>query len=65
MFPDTAKVYICASVNCVEHGKAWPRYDNFKQHVERMHKMEDMQTLLEKYVTFSVSRVVKADHVQV
>ncbi|KAI9662103.1 MAG: hypothetical protein M1831_002799 [Alyxoria varia] len=42
-----AKVYRCASRHCVERSKEWPRLDNFKQHVERMHKKESLKKLIE------------------
>lgn len=31
------KIYRCQIANCGSIGKIWPRYDNFKQHVTRMH----------------------------
>lgn len=46
IFPPQAKVYVCASPGCAEAGRSWPRFDNFKQHVERMHKDEDTNLLL-------------------
>jgi hypothetical protein len=35
------KSYQCASETCRNKGKIWPRLDNFKQHMTRMHKDED------------------------
>ena len=46
IFPKGAKVYICAAKNCAEGEKTWPRYDNFKQHCERMHKQDVLETLI-------------------
>ncbi|KAF1975146.1 hypothetical protein BU23DRAFT_78906 [Bimuria novae-zelandiae CBS 107.79] len=40
--------YQCASEHCRNKGKIWPRLDNFKQHISRMHKDEDEQELIRK-----------------
>ncbi|KAJ4287179.1 hypothetical protein N0V90_012577 [Kalmusia sp. IMI 367209] len=40
--------YQCASEHCRNRGKIWPRLDNFKQHISRMHKDEDEQELIRK-----------------
>lgn len=40
--------YQCASSNCRSKDKIWPRLDNFKQHVQRMHPDEDERELLRK-----------------
>lgn len=40
--------YQCASDQCRNRGKIWPRLDNFKQHISRMHKDEDEQDLIRK-----------------
>ncbi|KAL9049437.1 MAG: hypothetical protein Q9162_007223 [Coniocarpon cinnabarinum] len=48
IFPKGAKVYICAAKDCAEGEKTWPRYDNFKQHCERMHKNQNLDTLIHK-----------------
>lgn len=45
----TTKSYQCASENCRNKEKIWPRLDNFKQHVERMHKDEDELDLIKRY----------------
>jgi hypothetical protein len=42
--------YQCASKNCRNRGKIWPRLDNFKQHISRMHKGEDEADLISRYV---------------
>ncbi|CAI6332104.1 unnamed protein product [Periconia digitata] len=38
--------YQCASEHCRNKGKIWPRLDNFKQHIHRMHKDEDEHDLV-------------------
>lgn len=48
IFPKNAKVYICAAKNCAEGEKRWPRYDNFKQHCERMHKGDSLEALIHR-----------------
>lgn len=40
--------YQCASEHCRNKGKIWPRLDNFKQHISRMHKDEDEQDLIRR-----------------
>ena len=35
------KSWKCAAERCKSREKCWPRLDNFKQHVRRMHKDED------------------------
>lgn len=42
--------YQCASEHCRNRGKIWPRLDNFKQHIHRMHKDEDETELIQKSV---------------
>ncbi|KAF2132852.1 hypothetical protein P153DRAFT_175297 [Dothidotthia symphoricarpi CBS 119687] len=44
------KSYKCASKNCRNKTKLWPRLDNFKQHVGRMHMDEDHALLIESSV---------------
>jgi hypothetical protein len=43
------KSYQCASEKCKAKTKVWPRLDNFKQHIERMHKDENEDELIRKY----------------
>lgn len=43
------KSYQCASETCRNREKIWPRLDNFKQHIERMHKGEDEMNLIKRY----------------
>ncbi|KAF1986197.1 hypothetical protein K402DRAFT_394053 [Aulographum hederae CBS 113979] len=42
------KSWRCASTQCNHPDKVWPRFDNFKQHLQRMHEGEDTEALLEK-----------------
>ncbi|KAH7086951.1 hypothetical protein FB567DRAFT_526611 [Paraphoma chrysanthemicola] len=42
------KSYQCASESCRSKEKIWPRLDNFKQHIERMHKGEDAEDLIKR-----------------
>jgi hypothetical protein len=42
--------YQCASENCRNKEKIWPRLDNFKQHIHRMHKEENEADLIRRYV---------------
>ncbi|KAE9987499.1 hypothetical protein EG328_002484 [Venturia inaequalis] len=38
----------CASPSCKNQAKIWPRRDNFKQHILRMHKDEDVNALISR-----------------
>ena len=42
--------YQCASETCRNREKIWPRIDNFKQHIHRMHTDEDEQDLIRRSV---------------
>ncbi|KAH7379219.1 hypothetical protein DE146DRAFT_626272 [Phaeosphaeria sp. MPI-PUGE-AT-0046c] len=42
------KSYQCKAKSCKNRGKIWPRRDNFKQHIERMHPEEDMDGLIKR-----------------
>ncbi|KAH5065275.1 hypothetical protein HBI26_200150 [Parastagonospora nodorum] len=42
------KSYQCAAESCKNKTKIWPRLDNFKQHIERMHRDDDMIELIKK-----------------
>jgi hypothetical protein len=44
----------CASEKCKTKTKVWPRLDNFKQHIERIHKDEDEEDLIKRYDHLSV-----------
>jgi hypothetical protein len=44
----TKKSYQCAAEDCRNKDKVWPRLDNFKQHVERMHKDKDPLDLIRR-----------------
>ncbi|RAH76423.1 hypothetical protein BO86DRAFT_15763 [Aspergillus japonicus CBS 114.51] len=41
-------VYMCFGVKCPRKNKRWPRLDNFRQHLTRMHNDEDAEELLRK-----------------
>lgn len=43
---ENSKSYHCKAAACANKTKIWPRLDNFKQHLERMHKDEDMAQLI-------------------
>ncbi|KAF1996730.1 hypothetical protein P154DRAFT_579665 [Amniculicola lignicola CBS 123094] len=44
----TENSYKCASESCRSKEKIWPRLDNFKQHISRMHLNEDEQDLIQR-----------------
>ncbi|KAJ5623775.1 Zinc finger C2H2 [Penicillium lagena] len=41
-------VYMCFGKQCFRRDKTWPRLDNFKQHITRMHGDEDADLLLKR-----------------
>jgi len=45
---ENTKSWRCAAASCLDKGKIWPRLDNFKQHIERMHKDEDLIDLIRR-----------------
>jgi hypothetical protein len=46
----TSNSYQCASPSCRNREKIWPRLDNFKQHIHRMHDGENESDIIRKYV---------------
>jgi len=50
--------YQCASNTCRSKDKVWPRLDNFKQHVQRMHTDEDEEDLIRRWVFSNLARIV-------
>ena len=40
--------FVCQGAGCTKRRKIWPRLDNFKSHCERMHKSEDLDTLIQR-----------------
>lgn len=42
-------LYMCFGQNCPRSNKKWPRLDNFRQHLARMHNNEDINELLRRY----------------
>jgi hypothetical protein len=58
------KSYQCASEVCRKKDKIWPRLDNFKQHIKRMHTDENVDDLVRRWVLsdlFSIWRLTLAD----
>lgn len=51
---EKSKSYQCAASGCSKKDKIWPRLDNFKQHIERMHKEDDLIQLVRKWVIYSM-----------
>jgi hypothetical protein len=43
-----SRQYKCFGQNCSAAKKVWPRFDNFKQHLKRMHSDKDMEMLISK-----------------
>ncbi|KAL4872185.1 hypothetical protein BDV12DRAFT_151500 [Aspergillus spectabilis] len=41
-------LYMCFGRNCPRSNKKWPRLDNFRQHLARMHNNEDIDELLRR-----------------
>jgi hypothetical protein len=44
-----SKSWQCQGNGCKNPTKIWPRFDNFKQHVTKMHPEEDTTELIKKY----------------
>jgi hypothetical protein len=42
-----SKSYKCCAKGCTKADKVWPRLDNFKQHLVRMHKSDNVATLVQ------------------
>ncbi|KAN0086814.1 hypothetical protein V8E54_000502 [Elaphomyces granulatus] len=42
------KKYMCFGENCPRENKLWPRLDNFRQHLIRIHSTEDQDLLLRR-----------------
>jgi hypothetical protein len=45
-----SKSWRCAGKNCKDPAKVWPRFDNFKQHVKKMHQDEDEADTIKRFV---------------
>jgi hypothetical protein len=43
-----SRTYKCYGANCKQYEKEWPRFDNFKQHLVRMHKTENTDELIQR-----------------
>ena len=46
----TGKSYMCAAPHCAKKNKIWPRADNFRQHILRLHRDWEVQELMDKSV---------------
>ncbi|KAJ5180422.1 hypothetical protein N7492_003632 [Penicillium capsulatum] len=56
-------MYLCFGKNCPRPNKRWPRLDNFKQHLSRMHHGEDADALLKRSMDWYDSVIgSQADH---
>ena len=44
-----SRSFVCAGLNCNKVGKVWPRLDNFRSHLSRMHPSQNIDSLVEKY----------------
>jgi hypothetical protein len=44
-----SKSWQCVGKGCKSPAKIWPRFDNFKQHVTKMHSKENARELIERY----------------
>lgn len=42
----STRLWRCASADCKDKDKIWPRLDNFRSHLKRMHKDEDTELLV-------------------
>jgi hypothetical protein len=45
---EVTRSFRCAAPGCKTAEKLWPRFDNFKQHIGRMHKEADAEELIKK-----------------
>ncbi|KAJ1326619.1 KRAB domain-containing zinc finger protein [Microdochium nivale] len=49
--PNTSPRYLCTLEKCAHKGKTWPRADNFRSHIKRVHKDVDLNDeQLEKFL---------------
>lgn len=49
-FGTRGKYYKCTVANCRSKDKKWPRADNFRQHLKRVHQIQQVDDDIEKYV---------------
>ena len=47
----SSKLFKCFAENCPRGQQIWPRYDNFRQHLRRMHGDPSVKELIRKLVT--------------
>ncbi|PLN75358.1 hypothetical protein BDW42DRAFT_39017 [Aspergillus taichungensis] len=50
-------LYLCFGEDCPRRNKRWPRLDNFRQHLARMHHEEDADALLKRALDWYETRV--------
>lgn len=55
------KSYRCVAEGCQTKSKIWPRLDNFKQHIERMHKDYEVFDLIKRLVPITITSYPLAD----
>ncbi|KAF1817601.1 hypothetical protein P152DRAFT_23973 [Eremomyces bilateralis CBS 781.70] len=46
--------WYCPAKNCNKRNKPWPRWDNFKNHVKKIHDDQDVDELLERFVFLDI-----------
>ncbi|CAL5868658.1 uncharacterized protein PFLUO_LOCUS2885 [Penicillium psychrofluorescens] len=54
-------VYVCLGTNCPRPNKKWPRLDNFRQHLARMHGDEDADVLLKRSMDWYEASIACSD----
>lgn len=53
------KSYMCAVPHCPKKNKIWPRTDNFRQHLKRVHEdWKNVQELMDKSVALFREKVL-------
>ncbi|KAJ5752400.1 hypothetical protein N7520_009317, partial [Penicillium odoratum] len=55
-------MYLCYGKDCPRPNKRWPRLDNFKQHLSRMHAGEDGEELLKRSMDWHESMTGRPDY---
>lgn len=53
-------MYRCFAPGCAKASKLWPRLDNFKQHLIRMHPSENVEALVKKSIPLQL-RIARAN----
>ena len=52
----SGKSFMCAAPHCAKKNKIWPRADNFRQHIHRLHAGCNVQELMDQSVELFKSR---------